>query len=596
MVEVAEQELRDEVRVDRPICLPEDLPDQSQTMNFLGVDYVRLKTSDGGDLYLTGFGLPFWRQLLPENWYAREWFVPNRKRLEGTSTIYRVPTRAVDRTSLDLVVKWSRVGEVIPMDTFTINQFVNAEFNSPFEEFSILMELRKGRAGPNGIRIRTQHPLAIYVPSKRMQLWQTGRSEDKIKAKIARHPRVEIDILRQYLVLFRWVKGRDAVETAKEFGLPAQEREYFLSHTSGVVIHELAQKGYRVMDMKPAHVILRSKPGKTLLRERNGQFAYALIDYELLQRTPEHEAAMRGATRRRYLKEVAHPFEFDAARPLPAHLRATRLMGVDYLFGHAESTGGSLWVVGRNPELFHYFLPERWRRTPRRALSTRNPVFYTRTKDNINLVWKVSRMGETPRLDNGSSRARQAREVGFNSPFEEFALAFELNRRGIKTVHPRAIYRTGDQSENVAQPEDGRRYESLASLKTPDGQPALSPGYDYITVWGYWKRLERNTSAPAANGVWATNAVRAQHRGLISHQQLLDWLGALGDRLRAEGFEDLNPQPDHLLVAFDRGRQLVRDEHGQPDVRLCNFELLCPSSSRVIQSGSGSGGASAAGG
>jgi len=574
MVKVAEQELRDEGTVERPICLPGDLPESSKTMSFLGVDYVHLKTSDDGDLYLTSFGLPFWRQLKPENWLAHEWFEAKRERLEGTSTVYRVPTRPVDRRSLDLVVKWSRVGGVIPMDTFTINKFVNAEFNSPFEEFSLLMELRKGRAGPRGIRIRTQHPLAIYVPSKRMQLWQTGRSEDKIKAKIARHPGVEIDILRQYLVLFRWVKGRDAVETAQDFGLKGQERDHFMSHTSGVAIHELAQKGYRVMDMKPAHVILRPKPKRSLLRDRNGQFAYALIDYELLQRTPDHEAAVRRATRQRYLKEVAHPFDFDASHPVPAHLRPTNMLGVEYLFGHAESTGGSLWVVGRNPELFHYFLPERWRRTPKRALSSHNQVFYTRTKDSINLVWKVSRMGERPRIAGGNGRARSACDNGFNSPFEEFELALELNRCGIKTVHPRAIYRTGEMNEANAHRADRRRYESLELLKTPDGHPAICPGYDYITVWGYWKRRERSSVHESDNGVWAANAVHAWRRELISEQELTEILNRVATQLKQKGFENPNLKPAHLLLAFGRDRTLVRDDHGVPDVRLCNLELI----------------------
>ena len=188
-------------------------------MTFLGVDYHRLKPEDGGDLYLTKFGLPFWQNLLPENWYAAEWFEAKRERLEGTSMVYRVPTRTVSGTVLNLVVKWSRVGEVVPLDTLTVNKFIHAEFNSPFEEFSLLMELRRGEAGPQAIRIRTQKPLAIYVPSERMQLWQTGRSEDKIRAKMARHPGVEIDILRQYVVLFGWIKGDDAVETSQLFEL-----------------------------------------------------------------------------------------------------------------------------------------------------------------------------------------------------------------------------------------------------------------------------------------------------------------------------------------------------------------------------------------
>ena len=45
-----------------------------------------------------------------------------------------------------------------------------------------------GLTGPSGIHIRTQKPLAIYVPSKRLQLWETGRSEHRIAAKVARHP------------------------------------------------------------------------------------------------------------------------------------------------------------------------------------------------------------------------------------------------------------------------------------------------------------------------------------------------------------------------------------------------------------------------
>src|ERR1017187_5933619 len=143
-------------------ALPPGLPAQCNRMSLLGVDYFHVKTRDGGDLYLTHFGAPFWRHLLPENWYAPDWFESKRERLEGTSMVYKVPTRVVDGTTLNLVVKWSRVGEVVPMDTLTINKFIHAEFNSPFEEFSRLMELRKGDSGPAGIHIHTPRPLAIY--------------------------------------------------------------------------------------------------------------------------------------------------------------------------------------------------------------------------------------------------------------------------------------------------------------------------------------------------------------------------------------------------------------------------------------------------
>ena len=94
---------------------------------------------------------------------------------------------------------------------------------------------------------------------------------------------------------------------------------------------------------------------------------------------------------------------------MPAHLRATNVLGVDYIFGRAESTGGLLWVVGKDPDLFNYFLPERWRRTPKKNLSARNQIFRTRTKDNINLVWKVSRMGDSPWLKNPDAHKEAAK-------------------------------------------------------------------------------------------------------------------------------------------------------------------------------------------
>jgi hypothetical protein len=553
---------------------PPDLPSEGTKISLLGVDYYRLKTSDGGEIYLTRFGLPFWKNLLPENWYAPDWFEAKRERLEGTSMVYRVPTRAVQGTALNLVVKWSRVGEVVPFDTLTVNKFIHAEFNSPFEEFSLLMELRKGEAGPPGIRVRTQRPMAIYVPSERLQLWQTGRSEDKIRAKVTRHPGVEIDILRQYVVLFGWIKGLDAVETAEMFKLDTRSRAEFLARTTSLVTHELWQKGYRVVDMKPAHIILRPNPDGSLLRDRNGQIAYALVDYELMERTAEHEQAVRTANRQLYLKHMARRFEVDAAKPMPAHLQSSNILGVDYIVGRAESTGGMLYVAGKDPDLFNFFLPERWRRTPKKKLSSHNQVYYTRTKDNINLVWKVSRMGDSPWLTNSEARKEGVREYGFNSPFEEFAFAFDLSRNGVKTVYPRAIYMTGRPRESSRQVADDRRYAALGALKTPDGEPVVRQEYDYITIWGFWNGPDELLAAADGQFYHAVNVKRAFANKMISLDILNELVRLKADRLARCGYEDLNPKPDHLLVSFDAADKLVLGSLGKPEVRLCNFELI----------------------
>jgi len=167
-------------------------------INLLSVVYAHRKTSNGGDLYLTRYGLKHSDLLEIENWYEKNWFADHRERLSGTSSVYRVPTKPVKGRRLQLVVKNCRVGEDVPLDTHTLYEFINAEFNSPWEEFSLVMEMREGDFGPKNIAIRTQRPLAIYVPPERFQLWQTGRSRDKINKITRLHPGVNLDILRQY--------------------------------------------------------------------------------------------------------------------------------------------------------------------------------------------------------------------------------------------------------------------------------------------------------------------------------------------------------------------------------------------------------------
>lgn len=107
------------------------IPEGATHVNLLNVDYIHLRLKDGADLYVTRHGQPFLEHLKPENWFERTWFELHREKLIGTSTVYRVRTKPVHGLSKDLVVKWCRVGEEVPFDTFTLTKFVQAEFNSP---------------------------------------------------------------------------------------------------------------------------------------------------------------------------------------------------------------------------------------------------------------------------------------------------------------------------------------------------------------------------------------------------------------------------------------------------------------------------------
>lgn len=252
-------------------------------IQILGVEYLHSRTSDGGDLYLTKYGAAFREHLRPENWREPEWFGAHRQRLRGTSTIYRTITKPVDGASLDIVVRYNRVGEELPVDTLTLEKFMNADFNSPFEEIALLNQLRAIRLGAERRIIPTKKPLAIFAPPDLLQLWQTGRLESKMAQKLARYPQAKLDIRRQYIVVYGWIDGWDAVQMADRLNLDETDRQAFLIEMTNYVTGELATAGFRVLDMKPAHIILRAGEDNRIIPRKDGKPLYALVDYELLE-------------------------------------------------------------------------------------------------------------------------------------------------------------------------------------------------------------------------------------------------------------------------------------------------------------------------
>jgi hypothetical protein len=277
--------------------------------------------------------------------------------------------------------------------------------------------------------------------------------------------------------------------------------------------------------------------------------------------------------RKHYLQHMARRFENAPAKPLPPHLKATQVLGVDYIFGHAESTGGLLWVAGKDPDLVNYFLPERWRRTPKESLSSTGQVFKTRTKDNINLVWRVSRLGDRPWLA-GAGDLAAILEHGYNSPFEEFACALELSRAGVRTIYPRAIYMTGHKAGAARTIADYRRYSRLAHLRTPDGEPAVSEDHEYITIWGFWNGPDEQLALHDGQFYRGVDVEQAGREALISPETAADLVTRVRARLQRAGFEALNVKPDHLLISFNPDQKMTTDSQGKPEVRLCNFELV----------------------
>ena len=565
----------------------EKLTSKRSLVNVLQVVYSHSKTSDGGDLYMTRFAEPYREHFEIRNWYERNWFNEHKIRLIGTSSVYKVPTREVNGKSLDLVVKNCRVGEDVPIETHTLQEFCDAEFNSPWEEFSLVMEMREGSYGPRELKVKTQRPLAIYVPPDRMQPWQSGRSRSKINRIHAKHPGIDLDILKQYKLIYEWIKGKNLPEVFEHIDINDEEIVRHLKSINYTVLADLDRKGYLVADMKPEHIIFSEadsirieelgssdKSNDAYKRQVDHLYqlikegSYSVIDYELLLRTARHEEEVKKARRHHYLDDQRDRFKPTS---LPAHLKRAEIFGVPYIYGNAESTGGHLWVVGRNARLFDYFLPERWRKTPSLKLSDKKEVFYTITKDNIHLVWETSRVGELPGEEDGGSDDPRIRQYGIKSPFEEFAIAQRLKELGIPTVYVRAIYMTG--TKKIEPSVDFRKYDSHKDILDPEGNPVLRENHNYITIRGYYNGPDYSV-AEQGPLYMPIDLSRAVYQGNIDEPTCLMLLNKVKENLKNAGYDGSLLKTNDLLLAIDSNGKIMNNSYGEPQVIICNFELI----------------------
>ena len=225
------------------------------------VTYHHVSFPNGDDLYLTQYGYPFIMNLLPESFLTDEaWYRSHSEKLRGTSCIYKVKTKHVAGQSIDIVFKWNRMGQDIP-GLFDAPELINEEFNSPFEEFALVMELRNTRYESPG-QVLTHKPLAIYVRGAHVDLDRLGRKAYKMKSLMSHHGDVELQMNRNYAVIYEWIKGLDAVQACQEGLLGEADIEALTLRSRDLLDH----KGFFVGDSKPHHVIVRQAENGNLLR------------------------------------------------------------------------------------------------------------------------------------------------------------------------------------------------------------------------------------------------------------------------------------------------------------------------------------------
>jgi hypothetical protein len=536
-----------------------------ERVTILGVPFIHIGFPNKDELYLTDFGAECVGNLMPDQ-YTGERFRKYSRRLKGSSFVYQVRTEDTRSRPLDVVLKWNRMAQDVPGSTGLVGDLT--EFNSPFEEFQLALELREA-AADSTFGFDVQKPLAIYVPSEKAAVSEWGRAPWIMERIIRSHDNVKIDMEKGYAVIYDWLEGIDAV-MARDNGLLSEANVEELTLR---VEHEMAILGFQVSDRKPHHVIVTVNGENALAKKDNGEISYGVVDYELLHHTPESERDLVRVRRRDYLTRQARRFTVKDS-VFPPNLYQVNIMGVDYVYGHTESSGGAAWVVGRDPSLFDYFLPERWRRMPKTQISESQAMYHTVTKDNINLVWVYSNVGVAPNLDPYYEAEKEMLQHGYNSPFEEFALAMELNRKKVLTAYPRAVYMTGHETNISKDIIDNSRFISHAGILTPDGNPILREGRAYITVWGYFNGLDEMLAVEDGNYYTGITALHAYKRGLLSRELYCTIMDETRERLAQAGYEDINLRGNHIMLSFDKTGRLVRRGSDGLEVRMCNFEFL----------------------
>lgn len=535
-----------------------------------GVHYLHASLPDESDIYLTRFGAHLLDYFVPPEFLTdKQSFKEHAVKLEGTSATYKIVADARGKPDKAFVVKWNRMGRTIPADDES-DEFTGAEFNSPFEEFSLVTELRDANKVRDKVVI-TQRPLAIYVPAKRNELWRTGREEYVMKAKQSKHENeIALDMFRDYIVVYEWIEGIDAVVAVRNGVL---EEHQMVSLTLDAD-DRLRNLGYRVRDRKPHHVIVRPRNNGALAHTPQHGVLYALIDYELLERLPNVDEELKKNRRLLYHRKQRDRFIIDTEVPEELQFKRTNVLDVDYVYAHAESTNGKLWIVGKDPGLVDFFLPERWLYCPRTRLSTSHEIFHTVTKDEIHLVWKLSKAGMVPFTDPYIRGDRRLLDYGYNTAFEEVSLALGLSRDNIRVVYPRAIYETAEPVKVADSLVDRRRYEHYRDILTPDGDPAFKLDHSYIILWGFYNGSDEQLAEKDGEFLETIDALTAFHQKLVDEKEYLTILRRKRRKLHKAGVQDLNLHGTHLLLSMTSSGKLLRSGDGYPDVRICNFEFL----------------------
>ena len=161
---------------------------------------------------------------------------------------------------------------------------------------------------------------------------------------------------------------------------------------------------------------------------------------------------------------------------------------------------------------------------------------------------------------------------GINSPFEEFAIAHTLNQLGIPCVYVRAIYMTG--STKIEPSNDFRKYETHQNILDPEGNTVLQENHNYNTIRGYYNGPDHWVAEHESSLFAPIDISKAPSKGILDESQCQRHLDKVKEKLENAGYDGSILKTNDLLLAVGNNGELMKSNTGEPEVIICNFELI----------------------
>jgi hypothetical protein len=121
---------------------------------------------------------------------------------------------------------------------------------------------------------------------------------------------------------------------------------------------------------------------------------------------------------------------------------------------------------------------------------------------------------------------------------------------------------------------DPRKYRSHQDIVDIDGSPVLAAEHNYITIQGYYNGPDDWVAKREGPLLKPVDLARAVGRKLMDDRECTRLQQGVVERLAGAGYDGSLLKPNDLLIALDDHGGIVREKSGEPDVVICNFEVI----------------------